>query len=212
MTVEAGTQQPILMKPVDDELTRNLVAEKIHAPLYKMELGELVEDEDADWQEASQRHENELVTAFELASKWKAVLLIDECDLYLEKRSDASPKRNRLVSRFLKELEYYPSLLFLTTNREKALDPAIYSRIHLTINYPALDVASRRIIWKTFMNHEKNSDLNDAELDKLASVIVNGRRIRNITKTARIMARRADRGICFSDVQQVLRITEGVEI
>ena len=45
------------------------------------------------------RHEDQIVTAFSLAARWKAVLLIDECDLYLEKRNDASPKRNRMVSR-----------------------------------------------------------------------------------------------------------------
>ncbi len=31
--------------------------------------------------------EDEIVEAFDLAARWKAVLLIDECDLYLEKRS-----------------------------------------------------------------------------------------------------------------------------
>ena len=177
-----------------------------------MELGELIEDENSEFDDSRQRSEDEIATAFELAAKWKAVLLIDECDLYLEKRSDASPKRNRLVSRFLQELEYYPSLLFLTTNREKALDPGIYSRIHLTINYPALDTASRRTIWKTFLDREQDSNISDAELDKLADIDVNGRRIRNITKTARIMAKRVDRGICYADIKQVMRITEGVEI
>ena len=193
-------------------LTAESLAEKIHVPLYKMELGEMIEDDDPEFEESRRRKEDEIATAFELAAKWKAVLLIDECDLYLEKRSDASPKRNRLVSRFLQELEYYPSLLFLTTNREKSLDPAIYSRIHLTINYPALDVPSRRTIWKNFLDREEDSKISEAELDKLADIDVNGRRIRNITKTARIMAKRAGRGICYTDIKQVMRITEGVDI
>ena len=157
--------------------------------------------------------EDEIVTAFDLASKWKAVLLIDECDLYLEKRSDStSVKRNRIVTRFLQELEYYPSLLFLTTNREKVLDPAIYSRIHLTINYPALEAPSRRTIWKTFLDREKAADFSEEELDRLAAMDVNGRRIRNITKTACIMAKRARRTICFDDIKHVMRITEGLEL
>jgi len=88
----------------------DVVAEKIHAPLYKMELGDMIDDDDDDDDAQSQRrHENELFAAFNLAAKWKAVFLIDECDLYLEKRSDASPKRNRLVSRFLQQLEYCKS-------------------------------------------------------------------------------------------------------
>lgn len=211
---------------VGKTLTAESVAEKIQAPLYKMELGSLTGDgytSDSSSRSRSRdrggrsqgTEEDELVTAFDLASKWKAVLLIDECDLYLEKRSDnTSAKRNRVVTRFLQELEYYPSLLFLTTNREKVLDPAIYSRIHLTINYPALDGPSRRAIWKTFLDRETVGSMpfDDAELDRLAQMDVNGRRIRNIVKTAKIMAKRANRGLRFDDIKHVMRITEGLDI
>ncbi len=84
-------------------LTAESVAEKIRAPLYKLELGQFIEDP-AEFSHDDRRrgggrhmvshHEDAIVTAFELAAKWKAVLLIDECDLYLERRTDASPKRN----------------------------------------------------------------------------------------------------------------------
>ncbi len=177
-----------------------------------MELGQLIDNDDRDYDDAPRRNENEIVTAFDLAAKWKAVLLIDECDLYLEKRSDESPKRNRMVSRFLQELEYYPSLLFLTTNREKVLDPAIYSRIHLTINYPALDAPSRRTIWRNFLDREAASNVSDTELDRLALIDLNGRRIRNVTKTAKIMAKREGRGMRLNDIKNVMRITEGLNI
>ncbi len=117
-----------------------------------------------------------------------------------------------MVSRFLQELEYYPSLLFLTTNREKVLDPGIYSRIHLTINYPGLDIPSRRQIWSTFLDREESSTVSEADLDSLAQIDVNGRRIRNITKTSRIVAKKAGRGISIEDIKNVMRITEGVNI
>jgi len=132
--------------------------------------------------------------------------------MYLEKRNDNSPDRNHVVSRFLRELEYYPSLLFLTTNREKVLDPAVYSRIHLTMNFPALDKPSRLAIWKTFLSREEDSTVTEEEYDKLADIDINGRRIKNVTKTARIMAKRAGRGISFGDIKNVMRITEGVSV
>ncbi len=189
------------------------MAEKIQAPLYKMELSHSKETEGSGSDSSDDEvNEGDINKAFDRAAKWKAVLLIDECDMYLEKRSDASPKRNRLVARFLQKLEYYPSLLFLTTNRERILDPAIYSRIHLTINYPGLDAPSRRTIWKTFLAREVNSAVTDGELDCLAEIDINGRRIRNIAKTARIMAKRQKRGISFEDIRHVLRITEGLKI
>ncbi|KZL73047.1 AAA family ATPase (quinate permease) [Colletotrichum tofieldiae] len=201
-------------------LTYNAVAEKIQAPLFKMELADYDEDENRrdrdDREPESPRPRDstrsmDFTTAFSLAARLGAVLLIDECDMYLEKRSDASSKRNRMVSRFLKELEYYPSLLFLTTNRERSLDPAIYSRIHLTINYPALDKPSRLLIWRTFL--EKNgSVISEADFEALSNIEVNGRRIRNIVKTAGIMAKREKRKIGFGDVKKVMRITEGIEV
>ncbi|KAH8897724.1 P-loop containing nucleoside triphosphate hydrolase protein [Thozetella sp. PMI_491] len=192
---------------VGKTLTAESVAEKMQAPLYKMELANVHDIED------SENEDNwDIDSAFRHAERWNAVLLVDECDMYLEARSDSSPKRNRLVAHFLQKLEYYPSLLFLTTNRERVLDPAIYSRIHLTINYPALDPLSRRQIWKNFLAREWESAVGDAELDQLAEIEVNGRRIRNITKTAKIMAKRQKRGITFTDIRQVLRITEGLTI
>lgn len=96
------------------KLTSVIVAEKIQAPLFKMELGDYHED-DRDNDAVPVRYDDRnrslsprprdpersmsFTTAFELAARWGAVLLIDECDMYLEKRSDASTKRNRMVSR-----------------------------------------------------------------------------------------------------------------
>ncbi|OHE91506.1 hypothetical protein CORC01_13202 [Colletotrichum orchidophilum] len=210
---------------VGKTLTAESVAEKIQAPLFKMELGDYHDDErekddariryDRDRSLSPRPRDSErsmsFTTAFELAARWGAVLLIDECDMYLEKRSDASSKRNRLVSRFLKELEYYPSLLFLTTNRERSLDPAIYSRVHLNINYPALDEPSRLKIWQTFLE-KNNSTMSDGEFQSLSKIDVNGRRIRNIVKTAGIMASRDGRSVSFDDVRKVMKITEGVDV
>jgi len=49
---------------------------------------------------------------------------------------------------FLRVLEYYDGLLFLTTNRPGALDEAFKSRIHLTLYYPPLDFQQTMEIWK----------------------------------------------------------------
>ncbi|TDZ34286.1 Quinate permease [Colletotrichum spinosum] len=204
---------------VGKTLTAESVAEKIRAPLFKMELGDYTEDETPGGHRnrsrsplnVGGRRTEDFTTAFELAARWGAVLLIDECDMYLEQRSDTSSKRNRMVSRFLKELEYYPSLLFLTTNRERALDPAVHSRIHLTINYPALDMPSRQKIWQTFLE-KSGSLMSSRETRALSEIEVNGRRIRNIVKTAGIMAKRENRAIRFKDVQTVMKITEGIDI
>jgi len=156
--------------------------------------------------------DDELSTTFSQAARWNAVLLIDECDMYLEERKDNTPERNHVVSQSLRELEYYPSLLFLTTNREKVLDPAVNSRIHLTIRYLELDKESRVKIWKTFLSREENSTVTEEECDSLGDININRRKIKNITKTARIMAKRAGHGIFYSDIKNVMRITKGLDI
>lgn len=195
----------------------------MQAPLYKLELGEGSHVESGRIRNRSRERSvspsparvgaDDFTRAFELCAAWGAVLLIDECDLYLEKRSDFSSGHNSLVTRFLRELEYYPSLLFLTTNRERSLDPAVYSRVHLTINYPRLDRASRLQIWKTFLGHmDTQSDMSEAEVEALADIDVDGRRVRNVVKTARIVAKRQQRAICFDDVKNVMRITESLTV
>ncbi|KAI8270856.1 hypothetical protein K4K58_006647 [Colletotrichum sp. SAR11_239] len=211
---------------VGKTLTAESVAEKIQAPLFKMELGEYNEDDPDHYDTPPHRarrpggrsvaigvqhRRGDIAGAFELAARWGAVLLIDECDAYLEQRSDSSSQRNRLVSRFLRELEYYPSLLFLTTNREKSLDPAVHSRVHLTINYPALDEPSRQKVWMTFLA-KTGSEFSNEELAALSSIEIDGRKIRNIVKTASIMARRDRRSVRFDDIRKVMKITEGIEV
>lgn len=53
----------------------------------------------------------------DLANRWQAVLLLDEADVFLEARTAQDIHRNALVSIFLRLLEYFQGILFLTTNR-----------------------------------------------------------------------------------------------
>ncbi|KAK0714402.1 hypothetical protein B0T21DRAFT_340107 [Apiosordaria backusii] len=75
---------------------------------------------------------------FKLAHKWGCVLLLDEADVFLAKRDQRDVHRNGLVSVFLRILEYYSGILFLTTNRVGSIDDAFRSRLHLTLYYPRL--------------------------------------------------------------------------
>ncbi|KAL7927007.1 hypothetical protein ACQKWADRAFT_279274 [Trichoderma austrokoningii] len=83
--------------------------------------------------------ESSLKNVFRLAHLWDCVLLLDEADVFLSQRSKLDMKRNALVSVFLRVLEYYNGLLFLTTNRVGTIDEAFKSRIHLSLYYPPLD-------------------------------------------------------------------------
>lgn len=69
------------------------------------ELGDRIED-----------IEKSLTKVFSLAHRWHSVVLIDEADAFLEKRTDEmSPEareRSKRVAAFLRLLEYYKGLLF----------------------------------------------------------------------------------------------------
>lgn len=96
-----------------------------------------------------------LLRIFRLADTWNCVLLLDEVDTFFSQRAkgDATLAKNALVSVFLRVLEYYDGLLFLTTNRPGALDEAFKSRIHLKLYYPQLSLKQTQEIW--LMNIER---------------------------------------------------------
>jgi len=52
-----------------------------------------------------------------------------------------------LLTVFLRALEYFHGILFLTTNRVGQFDEAFMSRVHLQIGYDALDEHIREKIW-----------------------------------------------------------------
>lgn len=77
-------------------------------------------------------------------------MLVDEADIYMEQRKVQDLERNHMVAGFLRALEYYQGILFLTTNRVGIFDEAFISRIHIMIHYPAFDDKSRAEVWESF--------------------------------------------------------------
>ncbi|KAF5678051.1 TOB3 (member of AAA-ATPase family) [Fusarium denticulatum] len=184
-------------------LTAESVAEIMQRPLYNMSAAELGD--------VAHEVEQKLDCALELSTRWGAVLLLDECDVFLECRTTSDIKRNKLVSIFLRLLEYFEGVMFLTTNRVSAFDPAFESRIHLTIHYPNLDYTSRLHIWKTFVNiGTDGNNLSEDELDELAGVELNGRQIKNVVKTARLLATHEKTSLAMGHISTVLRIKKGL--
>jgi hypothetical protein len=132
----------------------------------------------------------------------------------MEARSTADLERNKLVSIFLRLLEYFEGIMFLTTNRVENMDAAFESRIHLSLQYNELDKPSRRQIWSRFLDRSsqtRNSNIGaftEAELDKLAKVQLNGRQIKNVLKTAQLLASKYDECLGMGHLETVLKLRE----
>ena len=100
--------------------------------------------------------------------------------------------------------------MFLTSNRIKDFDTAFESRIHLTIHYPHLDIPSRLHIWKTFVQMGNlESRLSDKDLEALAKIELNGRQIKNIVKTARLLSKQERAPLAMKHVELVLKVKQG---
>ncbi|KAK5235296.1 hypothetical protein LTR47_003481 [Exophiala xenobiotica] len=191
---------------VGKTLTSESVAEDMRVPLYCMSAGDLGLDPSGI--------EESLNLILDMVSKWNAVLLLDEADVFLEARSSNDLERNKMVSIFLRVLEYYEGVLFLTTNRINNIDAAFHSRIHVTINYPNLSVESRRHVWETFLG--KDSGVHEKDIDRLAQVDLNGRQIKNMLKTAQMLARSQEQGkdgqrgkVGMKHIETILAIERG---
>jgi hypothetical protein len=107
-------------------LTAEVYSEVMKKPLYcvqSSQLGISVADIEANLNKILYR-----------AEKWDAVLLIDEADSYIYKRGN-DILQNCIVGTFLRLMEYYNGILFLTSNRPDTIDDAIISRVTLHIKY-----------------------------------------------------------------------------
>jgi hypothetical protein len=112
-----------------------LIAEHLQRPLIQVSTGELGTTADAV--------EQRLPRIFKRAARWKAVLL--------ERRLAQDIHRNAIVCVFLRTLEYYQGVMFLTTNRVGQIDDAIASRIHFKLKYDKLSLAQQTNIWRHFL-------------------------------------------------------------
>ncbi len=185
---------------VGKTLTAESVAETMQVPLYMLSAGDLGTDPSGV--------ESKLSKILALATKWQAVLLLDEADVFLEARSTHDLERNKLVSIFLRVLEYYEGFLFLTTNRVDNIDAAFESRIHLSLQYEELSLPSRYHVWKTFLDAPSSGATNFTEenLQTLSEIPMNGRQIKNVIKTAQLLASRTGVPLSFDNVEVVTKL------
>ncbi|KAL8771618.1 MAG: hypothetical protein Q9209_003062 [Squamulea sp. 1 TL-2023] len=193
-------------------LTAECVAESFGKPLYQVTCGEIGTH--------SSMLEERLGEIFEDAVTWGAILVLDEADVFLQERDYEYLERNALVSIFLRTLEYFNGILFLTTNRVGTFDQAFQSRIHITLGLPILDQPRRTEVWIIFL-HElaKSQKLSADQLADLQSQAVstwsrqslNGRQIRNTVRTALLVAEKKKESVGEKHFETVLRIGRDFE-
>lgn len=180
--------------------------------------------------------EKELKKVLQYATIWQAVVLLDEADVFLEARKDsANPDRNALVAGklptllpssyhgrtsklkflvFLRELEYFGGIVFLTTNRVASFDVAMKSRIHLSLSYTPPEIEVRRRIWLHCLGNvpvtAREIDV-DSTVGFLVKAKLNGREIANAVNTARTLARFDGAPLKLSHIETVLEVRQSFD-
>ncbi|PCH36706.1 nucleoside triphosphate hydrolase protein [Wolfiporia cocos MD-104 SS10] len=187
---------------VGKTLSAEATSEHVKRPLYVVgggDLGTHAEGVDARLKEV-----------FEVATRWRAIVLIDEADVFLERRSMHDLKRNAMVAVFLRHVEYYRGILFLTTNRIKAFDEAFLSRIHVALHFTHLSKEAKAQVWRAFLLKAgmAESELDDAMVNVLAKREINGRQIKNATRTAHSLAVSRSERLRLSHILETLDAME----
>ncbi|KAI1082904.1 P-loop containing nucleoside triphosphate hydrolase protein [Whalleya microplaca] len=189
-------------------LTAETAAEGTKKALIPTSIGEL--NKNGGPFSNSRPFEKELKKVLQYATIWQAVILLDEADVFLEARQEAmGTDRNSLVAVFLKELEYFGGIVFLTTNRVASFDPAMKSRIHLSLGYTPPEHDVRRQIWLQYLDAVPADDRAfDAKkvVDSLVTADLNGREISNAVNTARTMARFEGGPLRLAHLKTVLEV------
>ncbi|XMA16702.1 hypothetical protein WAI453_009493 [Rhynchosporium graminicola] len=185
-------------------LTAEMTAEHTQRPLLNISTGEL----------GSYQHriEIELKRLLTYASTFQAIVLIDEADVFLEARKSGPSdqlEQNAMVAVFLRQLEYFQGIIFLTSNRVSVFDQAIKSRIHLALQYTSSGREVRRMLWEKHLAHvpAKELDLNLEEaLVAVEGVEMNGREISNAITTAKTLAKSEGSKLKLEYLQTIVQV------
>lgn len=79
----------------------------------------------------------------------------------------------------------------------------------MSIRYPELTFASRHQIWRQFLAQQRHTKpFSEDELDRLAALELNGRQIKNVLRTAHLLAEEEGCALTHAHVQGILSLRD----
>lgn len=176
-------------------LTSEVYSEAMERPLYSVQCSQLGTDPD--------ELEKQLLMVFARAARWNAILLLDECDVYVAARG-RDLQQNAIVGVFLRVLEYYAGVMFMTTNRADLVDDAIASRCLARIDYKTPTTANQIRIWRTLADNAEIK-LSDREIESIVGRFpgLSGRDIKNLLKLSAMVSASSGHPITVKTVEFV---------
>jgi len=144
------TRSAIFVGPpgVGKTLTARWVAAQLGVPLYVLDLTAVMSS-------LLGRSGGNIRAALDFAKRNTCVLLLDEIDAIAKRRSDDTDvgELKRLVTVILQEVDEWPAtgVLLAATNHPELIDPALWRRFDLTIEFKVPDAASVKDAVKQFL-------------------------------------------------------------
>lgn len=160
-------------------LTAEVFAESTERALYIVQCSQLGISPD--------KIEERLKDALKKAERWDAVLLIDEADVYIRERG-RDFVHNAVVGVFLRVLESYQGIIFMTSN-VSSIDDAIISRSLCHIKFPRPSMNELYRIW-LIMSEQYQLNLTSDDVESLMWYAPNlvGRDVKQICRLIRFLS------------------------
>jgi hypothetical protein len=133
-------------------MVAGLIAKTLGLELYQIDLSRVM----SKWIGETEKN---LAKVFDAAETGHVVLLFDEADALLGKRTtDVKSANDRYANvetnYILQRIEQFHGIAILTSNLEKSIDPALSRRLSFELRFPFPDVEQRTEIWRRMLPAE----------------------------------------------------------
>lgn len=111
----------------------------------------------------------------------------------------------------MRYLEYFPGVIFLTTNQEAEIDEAVSSRA-ISIRFDALNAANRTKIWRNHLFKE-SSNLTEEAIDSICKELgskyeLDGREVKKLAQLSLNISRWRKKAISIDTVKKIYDLTD----
>ncbi len=167
-------------------MVAGLIARELGLELYQIDLSRVM----SKWIGETEKN---LSKVFDAAETGHVVLLFDEADSLLGKRTTDTKSANDRYANIetnyiLQRLEQFHGIALLTSNLESSIDPALSRRLSFELRFPFPDVEQRAEIWRRMLPAELPIE-GEIDFHQMADRFeLSGGYIRNIVLRAAYLA------------------------